>query len=89
MLLFVVDGVFNVTGRGVILTPGILFYDEHTSIKTGTKVKIIKPDKSEVIAAITGIEWKTNKTNFHPILVGNKLIKEDVPIGSEVWLIKD
>lgn len=41
-----------------------------------------RPDGSTIITAIKGISFNLNRD----ILVDSNLTKEDVPIGSEVWL---
>ena len=67
-----------VTGRGLILVPGL--GDKKATI--GDKIKIIRPDNSTIETVIKGITFNLSRD----ILVGSELTKEDVPIGSEVWL---
>jgi hypothetical protein len=78
-LLFIVDQTFNVTGRGLILTPGM--GDKYTPI--GSRIKLIRPDKSVMETTIRGISFD----QYRNIMVGEELTKEDVPAGTEVWLI--
>lgn len=80
MFLFKVEDLFEIKGRGLILVPGL--GDKVKFAKIGNKIKLIRPDKSEIEAIISGIAFQRN----YDILVDN-LKKEDVPIGTEVWLI--
>jgi hypothetical protein len=78
MFLFKVEDKFMITGRGLVLIPGI----GDKKAGTGDKIKIIRPDSSVISAKIKGIAFNQNRD----ISVGTELSKEDVPIGSEVWL---
>ena len=81
MFLFKVDERFMVTGRGLILVPGL--GDKKATV--GDPIKIIRPDQKIIETTIVGIGWN----EFRDILVGKDLTKDDVPIGSEVWLNKE
>jgi hypothetical protein len=81
MFLFKVDDRFMVTGRGLILVPGL----GEKKASVGDPIKIIRPDQSTVETTIKGIGWN----EFRDILIGNELTKDDVPIGSEVWLNRE
>ena len=80
MFLFKVKDRFLVRGRGLILVPGL--GDKKGNI--GDPIKIVKPDQTIIETTINGIGF--NK--FRDILVGKDLTKDDVPIGSVVWLNK-
>ena len=81
MFLFKVEDHFMVTGRGLILVPGL--GDKKASV--GDPIKIIRPDQTSIQTSIRGLGWN----EFRDILVGNDLTKDDVPIGSAVWLNKE
>lgn len=81
MFLFKVEDHFMVTGRGLILVPGL--GDKKASV--GDPIKIIRPDQTFIETSIRGIGWN----EFRDILVGSDLTKDDVPIGSEIWLNKE
>jgi hypothetical protein len=82
--LFTVDQVFQITGRGLILLPGIALEAlGETRVLTGDPIMLIKPDGSRLETVIRGMELH----NPSPVLVGKKLKKEDVPDGTEVYLI--
>lgn len=78
MFLFKVQGRFMITGIGLVLLPGL----GNKNAKVNDKIKIIRPDGSIIDAKIKGIIFNQNCD----ISVGNDLTKDDVPIGSEVWL---
>ena len=78
MFLFKVDITFLIPEQGLVLTPGL----GDKKAKIGDKIKLIRPDKSMVYSKICGITFNENRD----ILVGSNLSKEDVPIGTEVWL---
>jgi hypothetical protein len=79
VLLFKVENQFTITGRGLILTPGL--GDNVKFVTTGTEIRLVRPDKSELITAIKGITFEGN----HDILISGEFTKEDVPVGTEVW----
>ena len=81
MLLFKVVERFMVTGRGLILVPGL--GDKKAMV--GDPIKIVRPDQTTIQSTIRGIGWN----EFRDILVGSDLTKDDVPVGSEVWLNKN
>lgn len=79
MFLFKVEERFMITGRGLVLVPGL----GDRKAKVGDPIKIVKPDQTTIKTTIKGIGFN----QFREILVGKDLAKEDVPIGSEVWLL--
>ncbi len=81
MFLFKVQDKFLITGRGLILVPGL----GNKKATVGDPIKIIKPDQTVIETTIRGIGFN----EFRDILVGKELTKDDVPIGSEVWLNKE
>ncbi len=68
-----------ITGRGLTLTPGV----GNKHVITETKVKLIRPDTTELFSVIKGIGFDKG----HSILLAADIKKEDVPIGTEVWLM--
>lgn len=80
MLLFVVEQVFLITRRGVVLLPGL----GKNIVQVGTPIRLVRPDGSTLDTKVRGIGFN----EFHDILVGQGLRKEDVPIGTEVWTIE-
>lgn len=80
MFLFTVNQTYMITGRGLLLTPGL----GNKEAKIGDAIKLIKPDNTTLDTIITGIVFNENRD----ILVGSSLTKEDVPAGTEVWLLE-
>jgi hypothetical protein len=79
MYLFTVDDTFEITGRGIVLTPGL--GDKVGQVPNGSSIKLILPDKSLVYSSIRAIQFEGD----HPIMI-DVMSKDDVPIGTEVWL---
>ncbi len=79
IFLFKVEDRFTINGHGLILTPGL--GDNVKFVTTGTKIKLIRPNKSELITVIDGIIFEGN----HDILISREFTKENVPVGTEVW----
>ena len=80
MLLFTVTKAFMITGRGVVLMPGLGWNVQY--VKTGSKIRLVRPDKSELRTSIQGITFNDQ----HDILLASEVTKADVPTGTEVWL---
>ena len=78
-LLFKVQDTFVMTGKGLILTPGS---NEH-AICTGDPLLLITPHGNRITATVKGVTF--GKRN--DILIDDSFAKNDVPIGTEVWLI--
>ena len=79
MLLFTVKETFLLTGLGIVLTPGL----GDKMVRVGQNIRLIRPDRSIIHTTIQGITFETKD-----ILLGGQLTKEDIPIGTEVWLIE-
>ncbi len=79
MFLFKVERTFMISGRGLTLLPGL--GDKVKFVKTGTKIKLVRPDKSELFTTIKGITFEGN----HDLLISSDFSKEQVPEGTEVW----
>jgi hypothetical protein len=86
MLLFCVEDVFDIRGRGCIVVPGIPKSVER-KIRIGSTVRLKHPDGSEVETMIRGIEMG-GSPDFPaiPILLGAEISKVQIPIGTEVWV---
>jgi hypothetical protein len=80
MHLFTVTEAFMITGRGVVLTPGL--GENVRYVRTGSRIKLVRPDKSELRTTIQGITFNDQ----HDILLAPDVTKADVPTGTEVWL---
>ena len=64
----------------MVLFPGL--GDKIKFAKSGSKIRLLRPDRSAIETTISGIGWEGD----HPILIGQEIKKEDVPVGTEVLL---
>lgn len=77
MLLLKVEEARVFADKGIFVLPRIVDY----IVEEDTLVKLVRPDKTEIIVNLPYF-------NNGLIILGDKnLTKEDVPIGTEVWLI--
>ena len=61
---------------GLVLMPGLV--DQYVPV--GTQITIVRPDKTEIEAKITGIYFGSNR-----VTIDKPALNWDIPIGSEVW----
>ncbi len=95
-LLFTVVDTFSIEGRGIVLIPGIS-YTTHTkfTISKGSPLRLRKPDSSTLDTEIRDLErlsyltFKPIEERETPILLPKEIHKEDIPIGTEVYLITE
>jgi hypothetical protein len=81
IFLFKVEDRFVISDKGLVLTPGL--GNKVKFVESGSKIRLIRPDKSEVMTSIKGISFEGN----HDILIPLTITKDEVPIGTEVWTI--
>jgi hypothetical protein len=77
--LLTVEETFLILGKYLVLTPGI--GDKIKYVKSGSKIKLILPDKSIVFTKVLSI---TSSGNFN-IAISPHFLKEDILQGTEVW----
>ncbi len=91
-LLSVVEAVFSIEGRGVVVLPGTPSNSD-TPLRIGSTLVLKRPDGSETNAVIAAIETLRG-SNPHPIrasrdrgiLLGPEVRKDDVPVGTELYV---
>lgn len=91
-LLFVVEERFQISGRGCVLAPGASTEPGSPIVKVGDPLRLKTPDGRVIDTRVLGIEM----LNFRripvritaPILLPPELSAEDVPSGTEVYLMK-
>ncbi|MGC1272524.1 MAG: hypothetical protein WBC44_02365 [Planctomycetaceae bacterium] len=83
-LLFKVEDTFAITGRGLVLWPGLIKSGPPTRLTIGNAVDLRRPDGTSLRTTIRGIEMPSLPDSV-PILLSEELTKDDVPIGTEVW----
>ena len=79
-----VDDVFELADR-VVLAPGV--DGEQSRGLVGRSVSLERPDGTLVSTTVASVELPSpNPSQRYPIALGGSLTKQDVPIGTEVWL---
>jgi translation elongation factor EF-Tu-like GTPase len=89
--LSIVEDIFAISGRGVVVVPGIPDSSRKWRIKIGDPIWLQKPDGTQIQSSVRGIEMICRPRialDFIPILLGSEITKDDVPIGTEL-LIED
>jgi hypothetical protein len=89
LLLSTVEDVFQLSGRNsVIIVPGIPTRGEQKwKIKIGELLKLEAPDGIIRHTVVGGIEMGGRKDlGFIAILLGPGLTKQEVPVGTKVWI---
>ena len=81
-LLFKVDGVFDITGRGVVLTPGVDGAGP-LRVRVGDPLELRLPDGSSRRTVVRGLEILCGPVECYgvPILVGVELTKAPKTAG--------
>lgn len=84
-LLFTVRDTFWIEKRGLVLTTDIK--PQQVELRRGDAIELRRPDGSSVITRVVGIERAIpyDPERTLAILLPNDILKEDVPIGTEVW----
>ena len=85
--LFVVQDTFEISNRGLVLTPGT--GKEEPEVAVGDEIILSRPDCSALVSKIAGIEMikyhTIPKEKRFPILLPKEIKKEDVPKGTRVF----
>jgi hypothetical protein len=86
MFLTTVQHSFNVQTRGCYIVP--VMWKSDLKICEGEKVELRAPDgkvlNSEIVEITTG---KSTSGRFLAIRLGRALTNDDVPEGTEIWLV--
>lgn len=87
-LLSIVKDVFEISGRGLVVVPGIPLTCEFV-MQLGDALLLKRPDGTEASTRVTGIEMSSGPKPlpFRPLLLGSHLTKADVPVGTEIWIV--
>ena len=90
--LFKVEDRFQLTGRGCVLLPGIPNERSLPAVRVADKIMLMRPDGSKILTHIASIEMVNYRTKPQrivvPICLPNDLSTEDVPKGTEVFLLQ-
>lgn len=89
-LLFKVGDVFDIQGRGCVLVP---ITDPTLEVRPGDQIQLRTPTDRIVDTHIASVEFlhgkKPDGGRFcrTAIMLPREFSKEDIPIGTEVWLL--
>jgi len=88
-LLLVVEDSFQISGRGVIVAPFVSPEILGTS-QSGHKqqMRLVRPDGTEEIVEATFYWQHMNPGGFHFSFFLKQGKKEQVPPGTEIWLLE-
>lgn len=83
-----VEDVFDVSGRGCVIVPGIP-YSFEPKIGVGAELEIRNPSGRRVHAILKGVEMinRGRPMKHAPFLVDRDVKKSDIEIGAELYLI--
>ena len=86
--LFIVDGRFTVFGRGIALLPGVPKDAAGPCVAPGMSIELHRPDGTILATTIRTVEWwQTPPSSCAPLHLSPEIEKDDVPVGTEVWLV--
>ena len=84
-LLFRVEDLFMIRGRGLVLLPGA---DGTIPFQAGDQVELRRPDRTTISSTIRGFESARSTNQFRlPVLLGPEVTATDVPLQTEIWLV--
>jgi hypothetical protein len=90
---FTVADVFLIEGRGCVLVPGLPTEPDSPVVKTGARIRLQTPTGRVIDTSIKAIEMinyrKKPEKICVPILLPKDIGKDDVPVGTEVFLLED
>jgi len=89
-LLFKVEDVFDLSGRGCVLAPQI-FSNVDVKVHAKDQLQLRTPDGKVLDTHIASIELGKPQDGSPCrafIMLPRELGKEDIPIGTEVWLVE-
>ena len=83
-----VEDVFDITGRGCVIAPGIP-YSFQLPLKIGAKLLFRNPNGTEVKTILKAVEMinRGKPMNHAPFLVDFNVEKGDIQIGAELFYV--
>ena len=91
--LFTVADCFQITGRGCVLVPGLSTDPGAPAIGRNSKIRLRTPIGAEIDTFIKDTEMITYRKKPEkvtvPVLLPNNIAKEQVPPGTEVFLLDE
>jgi hypothetical protein len=88
-LLFTVEDIWIVRGRGIGPLPGIIPQGDE-KFQRGDRLQLRRPDGSTLMTTIAGWDMFNRGPNGEVfILLEKSITKDQVPIGTEVWSVDE
>lgn len=89
-LICTIENVFHITGRGCVVVPGIP-YDFPIPVGIGAQLLIETPSGEHVRSTFAGVEMinRGKPMNHAPFSVPSNITKNQLPVGSKVFLVED
>jgi len=89
-LICTIEDVFYITDRGCVVVPGIP-YDFPTPVGIGAQLLIETPSGEHVRTTLAGVEMinRGKPMNHAPFSVPSNITKNQLPVGSNVFLVED
>ena len=85
--LFKIEQVFEISGRGCVIVPAIVEGPDF-KIRPQDEIQLRTPDGHVLDTRIGSVEFlKLAEVTRMAILLPPDVLKQDVPIGTDVWLI--
>ena len=86
--LSIVEESFNLETGGCFLTPGIPVDRKTLKIKVGETIELRRPDGHVIKTMIEGLMMvcRTPEAPPIPIALPKRFRKEDIPVGTEIWI---
>lgn len=79
-MLFVVKDTYQVPQKGLLLSADSRFKPKEVELQS--ELKLVLPNGNVLYTSVIGIGWDTSA------IIVSQLSKEEVPIGTEVWLLE-
>ncbi len=91
--LFTVTDVFQIEGRGCVLVPGISSDPGDPIVERGARLQLQTPSGKVIDTFMKEVEMISYRKRpikiTTPILLPKDIKKDDVPIGTKVWLLEE
>jgi len=90
-LLFVVELAFQISNRGCVLVPGLSTEPGAPHVRVGSEIRLVTPGGQSINTHVRGIEMlnygsRRPEKITAPILLPPTISKEQVPVGTQVFL---
>jgi hypothetical protein len=84
--LILVEDTFELPGRGLVLVPGIIPEGDE-AFRAGDAIELRRPDGKVETIQIGSLELPTPNPEHQVLVLLQGFVKEDVPVGTEVWSV--